>query len=112
MNGVKTLIGQPAEEAAGLLLDPRLDRSRPARASAVCWLEGHAGVLGDLAVIDMMGGESSRTNSASRQFHVLLDNPALEDGFRKLLGAFDTQRCPNPSISLGLRPKPRSRRRR
>ena len=26
----------------------------------------------------------------------------LEDGFRKLLGAFNTQRCLNPSISLGL----------
>jgi alkylation response protein AidB-like acyl-CoA dehydrogenase len=26
----------------------------------------------------------------------------LEDGFRKLLDAFNTQRCLNPSISLGL----------
>src|SRR5207302_10511870 len=26
----------------------------------------------------------------------------LEDGFRKLLNAFNTQRCRNPSISLGL----------
>ena len=30
------------------------------------------------------------------------ENLVLEDGFRKLLNAFNTQRCLNPSISLGL----------
>src|SRR5438132_12204383 len=30
------------------------------------------------------------------------ENLVLEDGFRKLLTAFNTQRCLNPSISLGL----------
>src|SRR5438874_12460818 len=30
------------------------------------------------------------------------ENLVLEDGFRKLLAAFNTQRCLNPSISLGL----------
>src|SRR5207249_3987105 len=30
------------------------------------------------------------------------ENLVLEDGFRKLLSAFNTQRCLNPSISLGL----------
>jgi alkylation response protein AidB-like acyl-CoA dehydrogenase len=49
-----------------------------------------------------MGGE----NLAEIQFHDLevpLENVIIrEDGFRKLLSAFNTQRCMNPSVSLGL----------
>ena len=36
-------------------------------------------------------------------FITTLENLVIrEDGFRKLLNAFNTQRCLNPSISLGL----------
>ena len=49
-----------------------------------------------------MGGE----NLAEIQFEnceLPLENLIIrEDGFRKLLNAFNTQRCLNPSISLGL----------
>ena len=49
-----------------------------------------------------MGGE----NLAEIQFEnceLPLENVILrEDGFRKLLSAFNTQRCLNPSVSLGL----------
>jgi alkylation response protein AidB-like acyl-CoA dehydrogenase len=49
-----------------------------------------------------MGGE----NLAEIQFEdceLPLENVILrEDGFKKLLSAFNTQRCLNPSVSLGL----------
>ena len=49
-----------------------------------------------------MGGE----NLAEIQFNnceLPLENLIIsEDGFRKLLNAFNTQRCLNPSVSLGL----------
>src|SRR3546814_15502473 len=49
-----------------------------------------------------MGGE----NLAEIQFNnceMPLEHLIIrEDGFRKLLSAFNTQRCMNPSVSLGL----------
>src|SRR4029077_13166637 len=49
-----------------------------------------------------MGGE----NLAEIRFEACdlpLENLVIrEDGFRKLLNAFNTQRCLNPAISLGL----------
>ena len=101
LNGTKTLISRAAE--AGLfVVFTRID-GRPGREGIGCILV-EAGTKG-LAVTGnyhTMGGE----NLHEVQFtdcELPLENLVIrEDGFRKLLTAFNTQRCLNPSISLGL----------
>ncbi len=101
LNGTKTLISRAAE-AGMFVVFTRID-GRPGREGIGCILvepqtKGFA-VTGNYHT---MGGE----NLHEVQFNdceLPLENLVIrEDGFRKLLSAFNTQRCLNPSISLGL----------
>lgn len=101
LNGVKTLISR-AEEASMFAVFTRVDRM-PGREGIGCVLveKGTPG-LAVTGKFHTMGGEYLH--------EVRFDNCELpvenlvlrEDGFKRLLSAFNTQRCLNPSISLGL----------
>ncbi|MBO0736376.1 MAG: acyl-CoA dehydrogenase family protein [Alphaproteobacteria bacterium] len=101
LNGVKTLISR-ADEAQMFVVFARVDR-RPGRDGIGCVLveRGTPG-FAVTGTYHTMGGE----NLHEIRFEDCIlppDNLVLrEDGFRKLLSAFNTQRCLNPSISLGL----------
>src|ERR1700736_3196389 len=101
LNGVKTLISR-AEEAQMFVVFTRVDR-QPGREGIGCVLveKGTPG-FSVTGTYHTMGGE----NLHEIRFEDCLlppENLVLrEDGFRKLLNAFNTQRCLNPSISLGL----------
>ena len=101
LNGTKTLISRAAE-AGMFVVFTRID-GRPGREGIGCILV-EPGVQGFAVTADYhtMGGE----NLHEVQFQdceLPLENLVIrEDGFRKLLTAFNTQRCLNPSISLGL----------
>jgi len=100
LNGVKTLISR-AEEAGMFVVFTRVDK-KPGREGIGCVLveKGTPGFT-VTGTYHTMGGENLHE---IRFDNVELppENLVLEDGFRKLLGAFNTQRCLNPSISLGL----------
>ncbi len=101
LKGSKTLISR-VDEAAVFVVFTRIDK-RPGREGIGCVLveRGTPGfeVIGRYHT---MGGE----NLAEIGFdncEIPIENLIVrEDGFRKLLNAFNTQRCLNPSISLGL----------
>jgi alkylation response protein AidB-like acyl-CoA dehydrogenase len=101
VNGTKTLISR-AEEAGMFVVFTRID-GRPGREGIGCVLveRGTPG-LEVTGTYHTMGGE----NLHEVQFNEVelpLENLVIrEDGFRKLLTAFNTQRCLNPAISLGL----------
>src|ERR1700756_1597799 len=101
LNGVKTLISR-ADEAGMFVVFTRIDR-QPGRAGVGCVLveKGTPG-FSVTGKFHTMGGE----NLHEIRFEDCVlppENLVLrEDGFRKLLAAFNTQRCLNPSISLGL----------
>ncbi len=101
MNGVKTLISR-VDEAQAFVVFSRVNR-QPGREGIGCVLieRGTPG-FECTARYHTMGGE----NLAEIRFEnceLPLENLIIrEDGFRKLLSAFNTQRCLNPSISLGL----------
>src|SRR5216684_767269 len=101
LNGVKTLISR-ADEASMFVVFTRVDR-QPGRAGIGCVLveKGTPG-FAVTGKYHTMGGE----NLHEIRFEDCILPPAnlvlREDGFRKLLSAFNTQRCLNPSISLGL----------
>jgi alkylation response protein AidB-like acyl-CoA dehydrogenase len=101
LNGTKTLISRAAE-AGMFVVFTRID-GRPGRDGIGCILV-EAGTPGFAVTgtYHTMGGE----NLHEVQFNdceLPLENLVIrEDGFRKLLTAFNTQRCLNPSISLGL----------
>jgi alkylation response protein AidB-like acyl-CoA dehydrogenase len=101
LNGVKTLISR-ADEAGMFVVFTRVDR-RPGREGIGCVLvEKDTPGFSVTGKYHTMGGE----NLHEIRFEDCLlppENLVLrEDGFRKLLSAFNTQRCLNPSISLGL----------
>jgi len=101
LNGVKTLISR-AEEAGMFVIFSRIDR-KPGRAGIGCvLLERNTPGFEVTGTYHTMGGE----NLHEVQFNnceLPLENLVIrEDGFKKLLNAFNTQRCLNPSISLGL----------
>jgi alkylation response protein AidB-like acyl-CoA dehydrogenase len=101
LNGVKTLISR-ADEAGMFVVFTRVDR-RPGREGIGCVLveKGTPGftVTGRYHT---MGGENLH-EIRFEDCELPPENLVLqEDGFRKLLNAFNTQRCLNPSISLGL----------
>jgi alkylation response protein AidB-like acyl-CoA dehydrogenase len=101
LNGVKTLISR-ADEAQMFVVFTRVDR-RPGREGIGCVLvERGAPGFSVTGTYHTMGGE----NLHEIRFEDCIlppENLVLrEDGFRKLLSAFNTQRCLNPSISLGL----------
>lgn len=101
VNGTKTLISR-AEEAGMFVVFTRVD-GRPGREGIGCVLveRGTPG-LAVTGTFHTMGGE----NLHEVQFNDVelpLENLVIrEDGFRRLLSAFNTQRCLNPAISLGL----------
>lgn len=101
LNGVKTLISR-VDEAQAFVVFSRVNK-KPGREGIGCVLieRGTPG-FECTARYHTMGGE----NLAEIRFEnceLPLENLILkEDGFRKLLNAFNTQRCLNPSISLGL----------
>jgi alkylation response protein AidB-like acyl-CoA dehydrogenase len=101
LTGSKTLISR-VDEAAVFVVFTRVD-GRPGQAGIGCVLveRGTPG-FEIIARFHTMGGE----NLAEIRFdkcELPLENLIVrEDGFKKLLNAFNTQRCLNPSISLGL----------
>ena len=101
VNGVKTLISR-ADEATWFVVFTRINGT-PGREGIGCVLVNRNTPGFEVtAKYHTMGGE----NLAEIQFNNL-EVPAeqvilREGGFKKLLSAFNTQRCLNPSISLGL----------
>jgi alkylation response protein AidB-like acyl-CoA dehydrogenase len=101
LNGTKTLISR-ADEAHWFVVFTRVD-NQPGREGIGCVLVNRNTPGFEVtARYHTMGGE----NLAEIQFNnceMPLEHLILrEDGFRKLLSAFNTQRCMNPSVSLGL----------
>ena len=101
MNGVKTLISR-VDEAHAFIVFSRINKV-PGREGIGCvMIERDTPGFECTARYHTMGGE----NLAEIRFEnceLPLENLLIkEDGFRKLLSAFNTQRCLNPSISLGL----------
>jgi alkylation response protein AidB-like acyl-CoA dehydrogenase len=101
LNGVKTLISR-VDEAQAFVVFSRVNK-QPGREGIGCVLiERDTPGFECTARYHTMGGE----NLAEIRFEnceLPLENLIIrEDGFRKLLNAFNTQRCLNPSISLGL----------
>lgn len=101
VNGVKTLISR-AEEAGMYVVFTRID-GRPGREGIGCVLieRGVPGVA-VTGTFHTMGGENLH-EVRFEDVELPLENLVIrEDGFRRLLSAFNTQRCLNPAISLGL----------
>ena len=100
LNGVKTLISR-AEEAGMFVVFTRIDK-KPGREGIGCVLveKGTPG-FSVTGTYHTMGGENLH-EIRFENVELPPENLVLEDGFRKLLSAFNTQRCLNPSISLGL----------
>jgi alkylation response protein AidB-like acyl-CoA dehydrogenase len=101
VNGVKTLISR-ANEAEWFVVFTRINDT-PGREGIGCVLVNRNDPGFEVtARYHTMGGEFL----AEIQFNeveVPLDRVILrEGGFKKLLSAFNTQRCLNPSVSLGL----------
>jgi alkylation response protein AidB-like acyl-CoA dehydrogenase len=100
LNGVKTLISR-AEEAGMFVVFTRVDK-KPGRDGIGCVLvEKGAPGFSVTGSYHTMGGENLH-EIRFEDVELPPENLVLEDGFRKLLDAFNTQRCLNPSISLGL----------
>src|SRR6185312_2902085 len=101
LRGTKTLISR-VPEAGMFIVFTRVD-GRPGREGIGCILvEGGTKGLEITGTYHTMGGE----NLYELQFNdceLPLENLVLkENGFTRLLTAFNTQRCLNPAISLGL----------
>jgi len=101
LKGTKTLISR-AREAGMFVVFSRID-GKPGREGIGCVLvEPDTKGFEVTGTYHTMGGE----NLHEIQFNdceLPLENLVIkEDGFRRLLSAFNTQRCLNPSISLGL----------
>lgn len=101
LKGTKTLISR-AREAGMFVIFTRVD-DKPGREGIGCvLLEPDTKGFEVTGTYHTMGGE----NLHEIQFNdceLPLENLVIrEDGFRKLLTAFNTQRCLNPAISLGL----------
>ena len=101
VNGVKTLISR-ANEAEWFVVFTRID-GMPGRDGIGCVLiNRNMPGFEVTARYHTMGGEYL----AEIQFNdveVPLENVILrQGGFKKLLSAFNTQRCLNPSVSLGM----------
>jgi alkylation response protein AidB-like acyl-CoA dehydrogenase len=101
LRGTKTLISR-APEAGMLVVFTRID-GRPGREGIGCVLveQGTPG-FSVTGTYHTMGGE----NLHEVQFddcELPPENLVIsQDGFKRLLSAFNTQRCLNPAISLGL----------
>lgn len=101
VNGVKTLISR-AREAEWFVVFTRIDGT-PGRHGIGCVLvnRNYPG-FEVTSLYHTMGGEYL-AEIQFRDVEVPLENVILkEGGFKKLLSAFNTQRCLNPSVSLGM----------
>ena len=101
LKGAKTLISR-VDEATVFVVFTRINK-QPGREGIGCVLVNrNTPGFNVVSRFHTMGGE----NLAAISFddcELPLENLIVrEDGFRKLLNAFNTQRCLNPSISLGL----------
>jgi alkylation response protein AidB-like acyl-CoA dehydrogenase len=101
LNGVKTLISR-ADEAVMFVVFTRVDRT-PGRAGIGCVLvERETPGFEVTARYHTMGGEYLHEVRFT-DCELPLDHLVVrDDGFRRLLSAFNTQRCLNPGISLGM----------
>src|SRR6202166_4428192 len=101
LNGTKTLISR-AREAGMFVIFTRID-GRPGREGIGCvLLEPDTPGFEVTGTYHTMGGEILHEIEFN-DCELPLENLVIrDDGFRKLLTAFNTQRCLNPSISLGL----------
>jgi alkylation response protein AidB-like acyl-CoA dehydrogenase len=101
VTGVKTLISR-ADEAGVFVVFTRIDQRRGREGIGCVLIEKETPGLAVTGKYHTMGGEylhEVRFDGCE----VPLENVIVrEDGFRRLLNAFNTQRCLNPSISLGL----------
>lgn len=101
LNGTKTLISR-AEEAGMFVVFTRVDGKAGREGIGCVLVEKGTPGLAVTGTYHTMGGE----NLHEVQFNdceLPPENLVIEtDGFKKLLTAFNTQRCLNPSISLGL----------
>jgi alkylation response protein AidB-like acyl-CoA dehydrogenase len=101
VKGVKTLVSR-AEEAGAFVVFTRVN-GRPGRDGVGCVLveKGTRGLI--LAgKFHTMGGEHLQ-EVRFEDCELPAENLLLgEGGFKRLISAFNTQRCLNPSISLGL----------
>jgi alkylation response protein AidB-like acyl-CoA dehydrogenase len=101
LNGVKTLISR-AEEASMFVVFTRVDK-KPGREGIGCVLveKGTPG-LEITGRYHTMGGEYLHEVQFA-DCELPPENLVVrDDGFRRLLDAFNTQRCLNPAISLGM----------
>src|SRR5258708_9487869 len=101
LKGTKTMISR-AKDGGMFVVFSRID-GKPGREGIGCvLLEPDTKGFEVTGTYHTMGGE----NLFEIQFNdceLPLENLVIkEDGFRRLLSAFNTQRCLNPSISLGL----------
>jgi alkylation response protein AidB-like acyl-CoA dehydrogenase len=101
LKGTKTLISR-AREAGMFVVFTRVD-GRPGREGIGCvLLEPNTPGFAVTGTYHTMGGENLHEIQLD-DCELPLENLVIrEDGFRKLLTAFNTQRCLNPAISLGL----------
>jgi alkylation response protein AidB-like acyl-CoA dehydrogenase len=101
LNGTKTLISR-AEEAGMFVVFTRVDGKAGREGIGCVLVEKGTPGLSVTGTYHTMGGE----NLHEVQFNdceLPPESLVIEtDGFKKLLTAFNTQRCLNPSISLGL----------
>ena len=101
LNGTKTLISR-ADEAHCFIVFTRVDNVPGAAGIGCVLVEPSTPGFEVTARYHTMGGE----NLAEIQFRDMAlarENLIIErDGMKKLLSAFNTQRCMNPAISLGL----------
>jgi alkylation response protein AidB-like acyl-CoA dehydrogenase len=101
VNGVKTLISR-ANEAEWFVVFTRIDGTPGKHGIGCVLVNRNTPGFEVTARYHTMGGEYL----AEIQFNnceVPVENVVLrEGGFKKLLSAFNTQRCLNPSVSLGM----------
>jgi alkylation response protein AidB-like acyl-CoA dehydrogenase len=101
LNGVKTLISR-ADEAGMFVVFTRVNKE-PGRVGIGCVLveKGTPGLIVS-GRFHTMGGEYLH-EVRFENCELPLENLVVrDDGFTRLLTAFNTQRCLNPSISLGM----------
>ncbi len=101
LNGVKTLISR-ADEAGAFVVFARIDKQPGQQGIGCVIVEKGTPGLEVTGRFHTMGGEYLHEVRFT-DCELPLENVVIrEDGFRKLLSAFNTQRCLNPSISLGM----------
>lgn len=101
VNGVKTLISR-ADIAEMFVVFTRVNKVPGAKGIGCVLVPGGAKGMSVKSSFHTMGGEYL-SEVVFDNVELPLENLALkEDGMKKLLSAFNTQRCLNPAICLGL----------